>query len=99
MSPKAVFIDGIHIEANANTDKQIKAAIPAASKHYAKELMEEVNADREAHRKKPFDDDDDPPSTPKKRKNNTSRKEGGSGRQRTLYTKVPASLISSGKDH
>ena len=72
LSPKAVFIDGTHIKANANTKKQIKAAIPVASKHYTKELMEEVNADREAHGKKPFDDD--PPSTPKKRKDNTSRK-------------------------
>ena len=71
LSPKAVFIDGTHIKANANTKKQVKAAIPAASRHYAKELMEEVNADREAHGKKPFDDDDAPP---KKRKDNTSRK-------------------------
>ena len=35
---------------------------------------EEVNADREAHGKKPFDDDDEPPTAPKKRKDNTSRK-------------------------
>ena len=48
LSPKAVFIDGTHIKANANTKKQVKAQVPAASKHYAKELMEEVNADREA---------------------------------------------------
>ena len=43
-----------------------------ASKHYAQELMEEVNADRETHGKKPFDDE--PPIPPKKRKDNTSRK-------------------------
>ena len=43
-----------------------------ASKHYAKELMAEVNADREAHGKKPFDDE--PPTAPKKRKDNTSKK-------------------------
>ena len=48
LSPKAVFIDGTHIKANANTKKQIKEQVPVASKHYAKELMEEVNADREA---------------------------------------------------
>ena len=48
LSPKAVFIDGTHIKANANTKKQVKAQVPVASKHYAKELMEEVNADREA---------------------------------------------------
>ncbi|MDD5808674.1 MAG: transposase, partial [Oscillospiraceae bacterium] len=45
------------------------------SRHYAKELMAEVNADREAHGKKPFDDDDDEsPTAPKKRKDNTSKK-------------------------
>ena len=75
LSPKAVFIDGTHIKANANTKKQIKEQVPVASKHYAKELMAEVNADREAHGKKPFDEDnDEPPTAPKKRKDNTSRK-------------------------
>jgi len=76
LSPKAVFIDGTHIKANANTKKAVKAQIPAASKHYAKELLEEVNADREAHEKKPLEDDDenDPPVAPKKRKDNTSKK-------------------------
>ena len=76
LSPSAVFIDGTHIKANANTKKQVKEQIPAAAKHYAKELMEEVNADREAHGKKPFDDDNDdaPPAPAKKRKDNTSKK-------------------------
>ena len=74
LSPKAVFIDGTHIKANANTKKRVKAAIPAASKHYAKELMEEVNADREARGKKPFEDDDKPPKPPKKCRDNTSKK-------------------------
>ena len=73
LSPKAVFIDGTHIKANANTKKQMKEQIPAAARHYAKELMEEVNADREAHDKKPFDDND-PPASPKKHKDNTSKK-------------------------
>ena len=70
LSPKAVFIDGTHIKANANTKKRVKAAIPAASKHYAKGLMEEVNADREARGKKPFEDDDEPPEPPKKCRDN-----------------------------
>lgn len=74
LSPKAVFIDGTHIKANANTKKQVKEQIPAAARHYAKELMEEVNADREAHGKKPFDDDNDPPASPRKHKDNTSKK-------------------------
>ena len=76
LSPKAVFVDGTHIKANANTKKAIKEQVPVASKHYAKELMEEVDADREAHGKKPFDDDDEntPPTTPKKKRDNTSKK-------------------------
>ena len=77
LSPSVVFVDGTHIKANANTKKQIKEEIPVAAKHYAKELMEEVNKDREAHGKKPFldedDRDDDPPSSAKK-KDNTSKK-------------------------
>ena len=75
LSPKAIFVDGTHIKANANTKKQVKKEIPVAAKHYAKELIEEVNADREAHGKRPFDDDDDqPPASSKKRKDNTSKK-------------------------
>ena len=74
LSPKAVFIDGTHIKANANTKRQVKAQIPAVSKQYAKELMEEVNADRQAHGKKPFDDNDEPGTPAKKRRDHTSRK-------------------------
>ncbi len=79
LSTKAVFIDGTHIKANANTKKRIKEEVPVASKVYAKELMEEVNADREAHGKKPFDDDtndddEQKPGASKKRNNNLSKK-------------------------
>lgn len=73
LSPSAVFIDGTHIKANANTKKQVKAEVPVAAKRYAKELMEEVNADREEHGKKALDDNDEPPK-PKKKKDNTSKK-------------------------
>lgn len=86
LSPKAVFIDGTHIKANANTKKQVKIQIPAASKHYAKELMEEVNADREAHGKKPFDDDDEPPAPPKKPRDNTSKKKLARRKKEKLRT-------------
>lgn len=74
LSPQAVFIDGTHIKASANTKKRVKAVIPVASKRYAQELMVEVNADREAHGKAPFDDDEEPPVPPKKRRDNTSKK-------------------------
>ena len=36
LSPRAVFIDGTHIKANASTKKQAKEQIPAAARHYAK---------------------------------------------------------------
>ena len=57
LTPDAVFVDGTHIKANANMHKAVKKAIPKAAKEYEKQLMEEINADREQHGKKPFDDD------------------------------------------
>ena len=86
-----VFVDGTHIKANANTKKVIKQEVPVAAKRYAKELMEEVNADREAHGKKPFADDDDdeePPAPTKKKKDNTSKKKL---KRRKKMKKVPVS--------
>ena len=74
LCPSAVFIDGTHIKANANNKKKIQEEVPVASKRYAKELMEEVNADREEHNKKPFDNDDNKPSKPSNPDKNTSRK-------------------------
>lgn len=56
LSPEAVFIDGTHIKANANIKKVVKKAVPKAAKIYEEKLMEEINEDREAHGKKPFDD-------------------------------------------
>ena len=81
VAPGVVFVDGTHIKANANTKKVVKKEVPVAAKRYAEELMEEVNADREAHGKKPFEDDSDeddnsnePPTPPKKKRDNTSKK-------------------------
>ena len=74
LSPQAVFIDGTHIKASANTKKHVKAVIPVASKRYAQELMAEVNADRASHGKAPFEDDEEAPVPPKKRRDNTSKK-------------------------
>ena len=72
-SPKAVFIDGTHIKANANTKEQVKTGIPITSKRYTQELMDEVNADREERGKPPFNDDE-PPKPSGKKRDNTSRK-------------------------
>lgn len=84
LRPQAVFIDGTHIKANANTKKQVKEQIPVASKCYAQQLMDEVNTDREAHGKKPFNDDDAPP---KKRKDNTSKKKQARRKKERSITK------------
>lgn len=65
LSPEAVFFDGTHIKADANLKKHIRKTIPQTARHYEKQLMEEVNADREAHGKKPFDDED--PKPPKEK--------------------------------
>lgn len=70
LSPEVVFIDGTHIKANANTKKRIKKAVPEAARAYEKQLMEEINADREAHDKKPVKNkDDDDENHPPKMKN------------------------------
>ena len=68
LSPEVVFIDGTHIKANANLKKHVKNSIPKAAKQYQEQLLEEVNADREAHGKKPFSkDDDDKPKPPEEK--------------------------------
>ena len=80
LNTEAVFIDGTHIKANANTKKKIKEEVPIAAKRYADELLEEINEDREAHGKKPFSTDEDNvnndnmPSKSKKKRDNTSKK-------------------------
>lgn len=65
VDPTAVFIDATHIKASANRKKSVHEQVKVEARHYYKELMEEVNADREAHGKKPFQDDDDDDNTPK----------------------------------
>jgi hypothetical protein len=66
--------DGAPLKAGANLNKKIKQEVPAAAKRYQRELPAEINADREAQGKKPFDDDDDPPAPTKRRRDNTSKK-------------------------
>ena len=74
LTPAAVFIDGTHIKASANLKKKMKQEVPAAAKRYQEELLAEVNADREAHGKKPLDDEDEPPKEGGKKRDNTSKK-------------------------
>lgn len=59
LQPEAVFVDATHIKASANLKKHCKQAIPKAARVYDKRLREEINADRQAHGKKPLPDEDD----------------------------------------
>lgn len=59
LAPEVVFIDGTHIKANANLKKYMKKVIPQTAKRYEKQLMEEINEERQAQGKKPFDDNGD----------------------------------------
>lgn len=77
LSPDAVFLDGTHIKANANINKKIKKAVPEAAKRYSAELMAEVNADREAHGKPPFDGKDGEPPKMKEITESTTDPESG----------------------
>ena len=64
LNPEAVFVDATHVKASANLRKICKKAIPIAAKRYDEELRAEINTDREAHGKKPFDNyNDSPPPT------------------------------------
>ncbi len=53
----AVFIDGTHIKASANKKKYVKEKVKAEARRYQSQLDEEINSDREAHGKEPFDTD------------------------------------------
>jgi transposase len=74
VDPSAIFIDATHIKASANRKKSINEQVKIKAKHYHKELMEEINEDREEHDKKPFDDkdNDDTPSGTKNIKRSTT---------------------------
>ena len=47
--------------------------------------MEEVNADREAHGKKPFDDDDEPPKATEKAERQHLQEETGEAKEREKH--------------
>ena len=88
LNPEAVFIDGTHIKANANINKKIKEVVPVAAKRYANELMKEINEDREAHGKAPFDDEE----KPKNKRCNTSKKKLARRKKETKKKAVTKSV-------
>lgn len=57
----AVFIDATHIKASANKNKYVKQMARHRAHKYKRELLSEINADREEHGKKPLPEktDDD----------------------------------------
>ena len=62
----AVFIDATHIKASANKNKYVKQMARHRAHKYRRELINEINADRAEHGKKPLpeksgDDDDENP--------------------------------------
>lgn len=57
---ETLFVDATHLKASANKHKKVKREIAKQAKSYHEELLAEINRDREAHGKEPFDDD--PPS-------------------------------------
>lgn len=54
----AVYIDGTHIRANANKNKNAKEIAVKEAKQYQAELDEEIQKDRAAHGKKPLKEKD-----------------------------------------
>lgn len=52
LNNESVFIDGTHIKANANNKKSVNKTVEIQSKVYQEILNEEINLDRELHKKK-----------------------------------------------
>ena len=67
-----VFIDGTHIKANANNHKYRKETVEKSAKYYEDELKKEINADREAHGKKPLKEAENPDPETKEIKASTT---------------------------
>ena len=99
LSPGAVFIDGTHIKANANIHKKIKREVPVAAARYREELLAEINADREAHGKKPFDEEGRPKGTGGKVDPNTSKKKLARRKKDTRTVTVSTTDPESGLFH
>jgi transposase len=55
----AVFIDATHVKASANKKKHIKKMARHRVHKYKRDLLFEINEDRKAYGKKPFEDDED----------------------------------------
>ena len=90
VDPSTVFVDATHVKAAANRKKAKRVLVAKkAARFYDEQLKSEINADREAHGKKPLrdrdeddnDNDSDSPSVPsgdlKEKKESTTDPESG----------------------
>lgn len=59
VDPTEVFVDATHVKARANNKKMQKRIAKEEALFYAEMLRKDINADREAHGKKPLKDKDD----------------------------------------
>lgn len=70
-----VFVDSTHVKASANGKKYEDAVVEEQAHWYEKELLEEIDRDREAHGKNPLKKDTDTVESKKGKPNsNTSKK-------------------------
>ena len=60
VDPKEVFVDATHVKARANNKRVRRRIAYEEAKVYEDQLKKEIDADREAHGKKPFKDQDGP---------------------------------------
>lgn len=98
-----VFVDSTHVKARANSKKYHDEAAKEQTLWYEKELLEEIQKDREAHGKKPLkelEDKEDDQAPPKsngsgKANKNTSRKKQAR-RKKEKHKKVSTSDPESG---
>lgn len=65
VDPTEVFVDATHVKARANNKKMQKRIAKQEALFYSEMLRKDINADREAHGKKPLKDknDSNPPSS------------------------------------
>lgn len=77
-----VFIDATHVKANANKNKHIKKMAKHRAHKYSRDLLLEINADREAHGKKPFEEEDS---------DDDGENSGGNEKEITVSTTDPES--------
>lgn len=58
VDPKEVFVDATHVKARANNKRMQRRIAHEEARYYEEQLQKEIDADREAHGKKPLKDKD-----------------------------------------